>query len=843
MPFPEIVVAAVETAATQNLGGDLARVRYAYGAAEQFFDFVADRFVFPGYGRRLELRVPTLTPTPLQQEGQLIVTDTWELAPFVASPKEERFGRYLRAGRTKDVTVVEGIFNLRVEQHLLIDVAVDGRRTSMSHYLWSPVVVEEPSVPSSGECFDVMHPYDWRATFVANATPPQLNVCTAHGFVYARSNDSWRGTVSPPSQNAVATRSEVWSIDRYARPLLIRHENDVNRGDDDFCVELQYPAPAGPNERVLSMLSSRRVTSCPGDSGPPVIWAAESWEYDGLAFGAIAKGLPTGHVVERRATSTGVLLNAVRTYDATYDLAANPVTVTTAREDGVQRTVTLDYDPFGLQVVRTRTNATGIPELQETITLDSLSLEPLTRTDANATQRGLEFDGFGRIIRATIKPPVGPLGVLSTTSYLGFSGVPPLARRVVATRYQDPVAPSAVGSAVGRVATGYFDEMGRPMRTEVELGPDYMNETMVVGARLYDSFGRVRFEADPFPMSQDSSTAYGTSYHFRPDGTPWCFVRGRGPQPLTIITDPPNEVFPTCYSRFFSGFSEFVTLRDPASLLTGSNQDGTIRYAELSALGRLVSRSTLRNGVRLEHATFSHDRLGQLTAMARYLDPATPANPVQTTWKYDSLGQATQWQEPESAAQSIIHSNWGEQLEVQWLDATVSPSVTRQVKNAYDALGRVTHREERNNGVTDPDSVFDYFYDVGTIVVPQVTPTHLVGRLARAKGVDRQCLPQLRPIRPGERAGVHRPAAHQVRREDRLPWGRRAASAAVLPSRQRLPAGASRLRLRLGGTPAHGQIHGRGRATGSLRRDADRRLWPRAFGEIRRQHYLFGQLG
>ncbi len=733
IPFPEIVVVAVETAGAQGLGGDLAKVRYAYGAAKQFFDFAADRWVFPGYGRRLELRVPTLNPEPVEAEGQLIVTDTWDLAPFAISPpNDERFGRYLRAGRTKDVTVFDGLFRLRVELHLEIDVAADGRRTSMTHYQWDPVLVEGPNPSSIGECFDVMYPYDWRATFVNNFG--KFIPCTAHGFVYARSNETWRGTRAPPSPNAVATRSEVLSIDTYGRPLFTKHENDVNRGDDDSCVSLQYPTPVGNNERVLTAPSLQRVSSCPGDSGPPVTWAVESWEYDGLAYGSISKGLPTGHTVERRATQTGELIAVpIRTFDATYDSAANPVTVTTTRDLDAQRTVTLDYDQFGLQVVRTRTTATGTPQIEETLTLDPMSLEPLVSTDANGAERGLQFDGFGRVTRSTLKAPGGSVGVLSATRYLGFSGVPPLARRVETTRYQDPVAPGAVGTAVGRVATLHLDELGRSMRTDVHLGADYANQTMVVGSRLYDSFGRVRFEADPYPVSQSSATAYGTSFHFRSDGTPSCFVRGRGPQPLTGITDPTNEVFPTCFSRFFSGYSEFITVRDPASLEVGSNQYGAIRYTELSALGRLVSRSTWRHGVRLEHATFSYDRLGQLGSMTRYLDPATPGNPVQTTWQHDSLGQVTQWQDPESAAQFISYSNWGEPLEVRWVDATVSPSVTRQVLSAYDALGRVTHREERNNGATDADSVFDYFYDVGTTVVPQVVPTHVKGRLARAK--------------------------------------------------------------------------------------------------------------
>ena len=145
LPFPEVVVSAVETTGTQNLGGDLAKVRYAYGAPSSSSISPPTAWSSPATAARLELRVPTLTPTPLQQEGQLIVTDTWDLAPFVTTPKEERFGRYLRAGRTRDVTVFDGLFSLRLEQHMSIDVAADGRRTSMTHYLWNPVLVEEPN--------------------------------------------------------------------------------------------------------------------------------------------------------------------------------------------------------------------------------------------------------------------------------------------------------------------------------------------------------------------------------------------------------------------------------------------------------------------------------------------------------------------------------------------------------------------------------------------------------------------------------------------------------------------------------------------------------------------------
>jgi RHS repeat-associated protein len=119
--------------------------------------------------------------------------------------------------------------------------------------------------------------------------------------------------------------------------------------------------------------------------------------------------------------------------------------------------------------------------------------------------------------------------------------------------------------------------------------------------------------------------------------------------------------------------------------------------------------------------------------MTRYEDPVAPSNPVEASWQLDSLGQVLRWQEPENALQFAKYSDWGDLLEVQWTDSTTVTSTHRHVLTQYDALSRVTHREERNNGVSDPATLNDYFYDVGVNVAPQVTPTYLLGRLAHAR--------------------------------------------------------------------------------------------------------------
>jgi hypothetical protein len=240
--------------------------------------------------------------------------------------------------------------------------------------------------------------------------------------------------------------------------------------------------------------------------------------------------------------------------------------------------------------------------------------------DTNLTQRGVDFDGFGRVVRSTLIPPGQSIGVLSTLSYLGFSEADPLGRRIVGKSFTDPVPPGSEGMAVGRTRTVYLDELGRKRRTEIALGADYANQTLIAGARTYDSLGRVAFEADPFPSSQDAATAYGTTQYFNTDGSPTCFIRGRGPQLLTGLTDEHTERYPTCVARSFNNHMQTVSVIDAAALVAGSPQAGVVKVATSTAIGRILSRSTWKNGTRYEHATFAYDLLGQLTGMTRFQD-------------------------------------------------------------------------------------------------------------------------------------------------------------------------------------------------------------------------------
>ena len=728
VPFPEIVVSSVETTGTLGLGGSLSSTRYAYGGAEMFYDPRSDAFTFPGYQRTVHLR-SVGEPGMVRAPSLAMITDTYALTPWAPSmTPNERFGRYLRAGRVRDTTKLGGDLGTDPWPLLSTNVGSDARRIGGEHFEWDTRSFVESYPPSSDFCMELMYPYDFDASVSNWFANNNYDVCATHGFMFGSSMSSWRGSSAPPSAANVQTRTEVRKVDDLGRVLSIFSQNDLFRGDDDVCVDTVYATPSGSNEHVLSAPTSQRVWNC-GPEGGNATYAMDTWVYDNLPPGSVGSGLVTTHIIEPHAADNGASFPSFKEFDAIYDAAGNPRRILRVREDGASLVTTLDYEPFGLAIQRVAANATNTPLLEVSSSLDPISLKVLSTKDANGTENGAVFDGFGRPVLATVRPPGGVVGALRSLRYVGFGGGDPLGRRMIAKDFTDPVAPSTVGNANGRISTTFLDELGRGRQTRIALGSDYGNETMIAGARVYDGLGRVFFEADPYPASEDATTAYGTTRFFNTDGTPRVFVRGPGQMPLTTVPDPTTERYPTYFRHSFANHMESLSVQDAASLTAGSPQDGVIEDNILSALGRSLFRSTWRNGVRLEHESFTQDRLGNVTSMARYQNAPNGTNAVQWSWRFDSLGRLLEVFEPTVAPQTRRYSNWGELLQVRWTPP--APDPPHDVIYRYDALGRMVYSEEQTGGVADPATVTKFGYDVGKSF-PQVDPTHVLGRMTSA---------------------------------------------------------------------------------------------------------------
>jgi RHS repeat-associated protein len=763
LPYPEIVVAAVTT----NTDGFSVVLtdRYAHSGSAQSFDSARDAFVFPGYKRAVKLFRTSLSNA---SEGSATITDTYALAPFSSgahTTAASRFTRYQRLGKVSDVTSLAGMLGTDPWALLATNATNDTRRVAGTHYTYDSRLLPAGRSQGLADCTDMMFAYDYASSLIYSLHDDQ---CTQIGFSFQQEMKSWSGTpeaAEPFSSTATLKAGTlVKSVDDYGRTTAAALLNDLTRPDDDLCVRIEYAVPTGTTERVLSAPKTRTTTlAAPVDgapnpdpcaSGNRTTFTSDTWEYDTLTLGQVAAGFVTGHTVSRRRTDDGTVINDakgrsdIRLFDATYDPAGNPKTATTTRDDDATRTVTTDYDPFGLAPVNVKINATNVggvqlPALTTRITLDPLTLDATSTTDPNGTQSGNTFDGFGRVLLSSVTPSGGGAsGVLSSISYVGFAAGEPGGRSVVQKVFTDPVDPGNVASAAGRTATVFLDSLGREEHTEVNLGEDYANNLMIIGARVYDYLGRVLFEADPHPSIQIAGDDYGTTYYFNPDGTPLCFIRGRGLQGLkqggVNVTDEAKERYPTCFSRRFADNQVAVSVTDPLASLPGIPPTNFIfRRSWHSAIGRTLGRETASfdnafNEVVLEKMVLTTDRLGQLTSMARYPDPTLAAN-VTTSWNYDSLGQVLELHEPDNATQFRAYDSWGELTQTQWTDATAATPADRRTITTYDALGRMTHAEDRTNDDVDAETVNDYSYDQpANSRTPPVTATNVRGRLAQA---------------------------------------------------------------------------------------------------------------
>ncbi len=103
VPFPQIVVTAKEQTATQGLGNALAPVRYAYGFPQMIYHPLLGRWVFTGYGMRVEL-IGELGPLPGTLKGTANL-----YASVGAGEITGDAAKLMLAGRPRDLFVLAGV--------------------------------------------------------------------------------------------------------------------------------------------------------------------------------------------------------------------------------------------------------------------------------------------------------------------------------------------------------------------------------------------------------------------------------------------------------------------------------------------------------------------------------------------------------------------------------------------------------------------------------------------------------------------------------------------------------------------------------------------------------------
>jgi RHS repeat-associated protein len=742
LPFPEIVVTSVSTVGTHNLGGSLDGTNYAYGYGVMIYNSALDRFVFPGYKTRIAVQTYKVPRQPIGSDkanlqvaggpspvevlmGVPTITNMIELEPFANSMSmQQRWLREVSAGQVSKVLTLRASTNTNPWSLFFVDPN-DSRVIGETKYTWDSKIFETPAISSANpiDCYDIVDPYDYQRT-LASLNSQAVDICRTHGFPFHSAATTWRGDAPPPSEKNIQTGTQTLSVDAFGRTLSTHYKNDLFRSDDDVCVDNVYAAPVNPYPRVLSAMSSRRIYAC----GENNTLASESWLYDNLPPYSVAKGHITSHIIDRRATDTGAVLKSILDYNTSWDDYGNIASIRSQRDNAL-RTLTFTYDAFSLVPTHVSRDATGVPSSAVDVAYDPVSMQRRVMTDANKNQYGVDYDGYGRAIRATMTPFGSSQGVLSSTSYLGFDGKDSEGERISQTLYPDPVDPGSVSIAPGRTTVAHFDELGRIFRTDVSLGSDYANQTVISRWKAFDGAGRLSFAATPFPATESADKAYGQSFFYKDTGNIDCIVSSRGHLNFIVTsTNVTSEQFPTCYQQSYSGHVARFDVKDATSLDASSQQAGTVKRISKSAIGRTLSQSAFRGSTQLENEAFVYDRLGHWTSLTRFLDPQHNTGPVQWTLRRDSLGHATEVNEPEQNSRTYKYSDWGELFETDWTDGSTSHSVTQ----TYDSLSRLLTVDEHTNGITDPYAHLQYTYDTPVSLSPLVTPAFVTGQLASA---------------------------------------------------------------------------------------------------------------
>jgi RHS repeat-associated protein len=731
MPYPELMVGKVKTVQgsteTSTSSGKASEVRYAYGNGRQRYDAVAGRFVSQ-YGRTVAMTYADPTTSP--EVATAVISDT--LPASASSDASAAFVAHLLTGSTREVTTLASATMNDPRPLLTLNLGNPGAAQLMgqSTYYYDTKQTVQAGSATNPACAGLLDPYAPDSTY--------LDICTARGFAYSTEQQSWRGTTTPQGGSLanVISGSKVLEVDAFGRVTKVFIGNDSRRDDDDLCIQTAYATPVSSGlRRVLTAVAEKRIGSCAGGRVGTVL-GSERYEYDQRPAGQVSEGFTTVHVVDRRDSQTGVVQETLRTGDVQYNGFGNPEVATTS-SGAMSRTTTVDYDAFQLATASVTVSATNAATTTTQVERHPFTLQVTATTDPNGTAHGASYDRFGRVLTRTVTPPGSSEGVMSKIRYLGFE--PDGEPRVIETKtFDSPVPPAQAGIAIGHVSKTYLDDFGRSVMTEVVLGSDY-TEDLLVGGVLFDTNGRVAFQADPFPFQSGSNPAaavamaYGTSMYYNADGTVSCTVRGQGPQLYTQQTDAAAERFPTCHSYVYENGTLSVGVKTADALVpVFLPQKGVERKDRYTAAGRLLSRTTMQNNVRLEFAEYQHDRLGNRIGMTRYKMPhlslpPDPSNTVQWNWTYDSLGRQLTQSEPNTATRTNDYGAWGELLKTSTPASGTTPA--QQQVMTYDGLGRLRHSEEISDGAVVPDTQRDFFFDAGNIGPAQ----NVLGRLAYAQ--------------------------------------------------------------------------------------------------------------
>jgi RHS repeat-associated protein len=690
VPVPEIVVARTYLEVDGVMTG--AVTRNAYGHAEMRYDPISGRQRFTGYRRSLTI-VGEAEGAFFRGSGLMV--DRRPQAPYGAGYSEVVLG-----GRVETETQLEGLFvdpRFYLGAPTIPDLVRGGRMYAyavkdLPHAPWTP------GSEGVAECIDVHE----NGTLNWSEGP----WCHRAGIVYPELVLTWEGSESPlDGTSNVSQVAAIDTVDELGRPIDVVAYGDFRHNGDDRCIRIKYAEPVAGAQRTTSAVSSVTTTDCGRTSpdgmttsggslaGTPIVIAAERYRYDGLPQGEVAVGQLTSRIVSRYDPGTGELLGEHRSATLEYDALGRVARAHELRVLGslAFRTTSYDYDDFGASAHTTTTIASDVPGTlfvtkRDVSTWPSI---PVVSTSLNGEQSVVHRDGFGRPLRHEVVSG-SEAHVVSQVAYDDD------AERRRITRVSYPA-----GEALPQTSVSHFDELGRPTFTQIELGADYGEATVVTDLVEYDALGRVAWRADPFEagpgefdpesLPEDpASWPHGVATVYDAGGRVQRVVEAPGMRPSVISTSVAAHTYVRQFRYFWKHGRAFIDAFGPRDNDPTSASYDYFDREERTALGWTLESARMNpNNERRDLVRRGFDRLGRETKVTRYKNPGAVTEGLVWSRRYDSTGLLLTVQEPGTTPVTHSYDEWGALIESRRSEG-LTQRITRQ---RYDALGRMTLTE------------------------------------------------------------------------------------------------------------------------------------------------------
>lgn len=721
VPFPEIVVS--ETGTRLDDGSvAVAPVFYAYGTAKLDFEPLAGQWSFSGYRRVVAMtgKIASIGPTATVQ-GIAVIADRGSPAVPGSAWDEHVTAQQVTRTRFIETDLAPSAIN-----SLLVGDPLAFAETTLKH-AGHQIVPSVGGLPNT-DCAD-LDP--------VLGVPVGTSRCGSAGVVFNRSSAAWEGLAAPPSMSNTLASSSIDEVDAYGRPTRTSNAGDRRRTDDDVCTTVTYASPPGGGP-FPSVPSAMALTDCGwgnpvgGRPGPPKLLSIVRFYYDDQPHGVVARGRLTSRQVDRYGP--GGYLDTYTVDRKTYDSLGEVATVTRERALGSAAThvVEVTRDAFGATVTSTRETASDVGEVfTGYLKISSWPSRPSVATDHAGVQVVTEHDGFGRSVLSwvdtgtqrsvrtrTIYEDTAPRRRVTTET---FPGNTPLGTEVMTTDKQR--------------TTVELDALGRARFTLTDLGVDYGGARMVSDLVEYDELGRVTFAAAPFSTSDDPfepdplAEPFGTSTIYDRRGRVVREVSTYGYVPEVIETSVQGHVFVNTHRYYYENGQALTASSGADENDPSSDNYLALDAASHTALGRPLRRARFApGGARVDLVDQEWDRLGRLTKLRRYLDPALAAGAVTWTSTYDSLGRRLSMSEPGMSTRHSEYDEDGNEIASWWLDG----STRRMSRARYDGFGRVVTRQLSTistSGTEQVESLDRFHYDVHSGRPDQPT-SDLRGRLS-----------------------------------------------------------------------------------------------------------------